>query len=174
MATEKSLTAGNLGTVLDTYGGKSLKRIIAVGVIVFGCGLIVGLFIRSFGPDYFGPGFVVVAVALVFAIAHVRLNWEAAFAKVEVCKRGVRLLYRDGVTELPWDRIRKIKVGYFRWVKGSPEHVVFQTTDGNKVELLFGFWAAVGTVRFTKIIRKFVEDVEERVEFCYKKRKSVS
>jgi hypothetical protein len=31
MAAEKSLSGRNLGTVLETYGGKSLKRFVIVG-----------------------------------------------------------------------------------------------------------------------------------------------
>ena len=36
MATEKSLSGGNLGTVLDSYGGKLLKRILIVGAAIYG------------------------------------------------------------------------------------------------------------------------------------------
>jgi hypothetical protein len=54
MATEHSLSAGNLGTVLETYGGKSLKRLVAVGAAIFGCALTVMILIRAFRPDYLG------------------------------------------------------------------------------------------------------------------------
>lgn len=165
MAIETALADGNLGTVLDTYGGKSLKRILAVGAAIFGCGLTAAILIRVFRPDYVGPTLVVIMLALGFALGYVRTNWEAALAKVEVCTGGVRLLYRDGATELPWDRIRKVKVGHFRNVRGRPQHVVIRTTDGKNIELLYGFWAAVGTARFARTIPKFVDDVAEDVEF---------
>ena len=51
---QHSLSAGNLGTVLESYGGKSLKRIVGVGVAIFGCALTVTILIRVFRPDYLG------------------------------------------------------------------------------------------------------------------------
>jgi hypothetical protein len=100
---EKSLSGANLGTVLETYGGKSLKRIVAVGAAVFGCGLAAAILLRSFWPDYPGPAAVVLGVGLAMALGYVGTNWTAALAKVEVCEGGVRLLrYDGGPTELPW------------------------------------------------------------------------
>ena len=165
MATEKSLSGGNLGTVLDTYGGKSLKRIVLVGAAIFGCALTATILIRVYRPDYLGLMLCIFVFGLGIALGYVRVNFEATRAKVEVCEGGVRLLYHDGVTELPWDRIRKVKVGYFKRVKGRPGHVVIRTTNGQDIELLYGFWASVGISRFTTTIHRFVEDVVENVEF---------
>jgi hypothetical protein len=166
MSTEKSLLGGNLGTVLETYGGKSLNRIVTVGATIFGCGLTAAILIRAFRPDYLGLATVVLGVGLAMALAKVSTNWRAALAKVEVCEGGVRLLRRNGATELPWDRILKVQVGKFTKVRGGPvEHVVIRTTDGNDIELPYGFWNAVGTDRFATSVRRFVEDVEEEIDF---------
>jgi len=44
--------------------------------------------------------------------------------------------------------------------------VVIRTTDGNDIELLDGFWDAVGGAsRFATTVHKFVKDVEVGVEF---------
>jgi hypothetical protein len=175
MATEKSLSGGNLGTVLDTYGGKSLKRIVTIGAAIFGCGLTAAILIRSFWPDYLGLATVVLGVGVAIALGYVSTNWPAALAKVEVCEGGVRLLRRDGgATELPWDRVRKVKVGQFRKLRAWPEHVVIRTTDGNDLEFpefRYGFWAALGTERFATTIQKFVEEMEVDVDFVRPKKK---
>ncbi|HKB04832.1 MAG TPA: hypothetical protein VKD90_21595 [Gemmataceae bacterium] len=165
MATEKSLSGGNLGKVLETYGGKSLKRIITVGATVFGFGLTAAILIRLFRPDCPILATVVFGAGLVIALAYVSTNWSAALAKVEVCECGVRLLRGDGTTELPWERMFKVQVGEFRKAKGRPEHAVIWTTDGKDIELPYGFWAAVGTSRLASTVRRFVEHVEEEVEF---------
>jgi hypothetical protein len=170
MATENSLSGGNLGTVLETYGGKSLKRIVTVGAAIFGCGLAAAILIRLFWPDYPAPAAVVLGVCVAIALGYVSTNWTAALAKVEVCEGGLRLLRHDGgATELPWDRILKVKVGRFRKLRGWPEHVVIRTTDGNDIEfpefLRYGFWAAVGTERFATTMHRFVEDVEDDIDF---------
>lgn len=180
MATEKSLSGGNLGTVLETYGGKSLKRIITVGAAIFGCALTANTVLRVFRPDYIGLMLCVFVFGLGIGLGYVRTNWEAALTKVEVRQGGVRLLVRGGVTwdmkgyltrwvpgivELPWDRILKVKVGRFRKIRGWPEHVVIRTTDGKDIEIPFYFWSAVGTERFATIVRRFVEDVEVDVDF---------
>jgi hypothetical protein len=174
MATEKSLSGGNLGSVLETYGGKSLKRIVAVGAAIFSCGLTAAILLRIFWPDNPGPAAVVLGVGLAIALGYVCTNWTAALAKVEVCEGGVRLLYRDGgATELPWDRIRKVTVGYFRKLGGWPEHVVIRTTDGNDVEFpefRYGFWAALGTERFATTVQRFVKHVEVDVDFIRPKK----
>src|SRR5262245_30690130 len=104
MATQRSLSGKNLGTVLDSYGGKSQNRIITVGAAVFGCGLTAAILIRAFRPDYLALAFVVLGVGLAIALAFVSTNWMATLAKVEVCEGGVRLLRRRRATELPWDR----------------------------------------------------------------------
>src|SRR5262245_49906342 len=109
MATDQALSGRNLGMVLETCGGKSLKRIITVGAVVFGCGLTVAMLIRTFQPDYPVLATVVLGAGVVVALAYVSTNWQAALATVEVCKGGIRVLYRDGATELPWDRILKVQ-----------------------------------------------------------------
>jgi hypothetical protein len=176
MATEKALSGANLGTVLETYGGKSLKRIVAVSAAVFGCGLTGAILIRSFWPDYPGPAAVVLGVCVAIALGYISTTWTAALAKVEVCEGGLRLLrYDRGATELPWDRILKVKVGQFRKLRRWPEHVVIRATDGNDIEfpefLWYGFWAAVGTERFATTVHRFVEDVEVDVDFLRRKKK---
>ena len=176
MATEKSLSGANLGTVLETYGGKSLKRILTVGAAVFGCGLTAAILIRLLWPDYPGPAAVVLGVGAAIALGYVSTNWTSALAKVEVCAGGLRLLRRNGgTTELPWDRIRKVRVGQFRKLRAWPEHVVIRTTDGNDIEfpefLRYGFWPAVGTERFATTVHRFVEDVEVDVDFIRPKKK---
>ena len=174
MATEKSLSGANLGTVLESYGGKSLKRIVAVGAAIFGCGLTAAILVRWFWPDYPGPAAVVLGVGVAIALGYVSTNWTSALAKVEVCEGGVRLLRRNGgATELPWDRILKVKVGQFRKLRGWPEHVVIRTTDGNDIEFpefRYGFWAGVGTERFATAVQRFVEDVDVDVDFVRPKR----
>jgi hypothetical protein len=167
MATNQALSGGNLGTVLETYGGKSLKRIVAVGAAVFGCGLTAALLIHWFRPDYPILADVFFGAGLVIALIYGTMNLAATLAKVEVCEGGVRLLRRaGGSTELPWDRILKVKVGAFTNVRGGPvENVVIRTTEGQDIEFPFGFWAAVGTERFAATLHRFVEDVEEDVEF---------
>jgi cytochrome c biogenesis protein CcdA len=167
MATGESRSGGNLGAVLETYGGKSLRRIVAVGAAIFGCGLTPALLIRSVWPDYRALAIVLFGVGLVIALAYVSTTWQAALAKVEVRERGVRLLRRNGATtELPWNRILRIQVGEFTKVRGGPvEHISIRTTDGHDIELPFRFWAVVGTKRFAIRVRKFVEDVEEDVNF---------
>jgi hypothetical protein len=174
MATEKSLSGGNLGTVLETYGGKSLNRIVTIGAAIFGSGLTAAILIRSLWPDYLGPAAVVLGVGLAIALGYVSTNWSAALAKVEVCAGGVRLLRRDGATtELAWDRILEVKVGQFRKLRGWPEHVVIRTTDRNDIEFpefRYGFWAALGTERFAATIHRFVEDVEVDVDFIWPKK----
>jgi hypothetical protein len=166
MTTDQALSGRNLGTVLETCGGKSLKRIVTIGAVVFGCGLTVAILIRIFQPDYPAPAIVVLGAGVVVALAYVSANWQAALATVEVRKGGVRVLYRDGATELPWDRIRKVQVGKFTKVRGGPvEHVVIRTTQGNDIELPYGFWDAVVTERFVTSVRRFVEHVEEDIDF---------
>jgi cytochrome c biogenesis protein CcdA len=166
MATEESPSGGNLGTVLETYGGKSLGRILAVGAAVFGCGLTGALLVRWFWPDYRALAVVLFGVGVVIALGFVSTTWQAALAKVEVCERGVRLLRRNGATtELPWDRILQVQVGELTKVRGGPvEHVVIRTTDGKDIELPFRFWGVVGTERFATRVRRFVADVEEDVD----------
>jgi len=166
MPTETSLSGGNLGTVLETYGGKSLKQIVTVGVAIFGCGLTATILIRLFRPDYPGLAAVALGVGVVIALGYGSTNWGAALAKVEVCEGGVRLLRRDGVaTELPWNRIRKVTVGQFRKLRACPEHVVIRTADGKDIELPYPFWAAVGAERFGTTIHRFVGDTELEVDF---------
>lgn len=159
------MSGGNLGTVLDTYGGKSLKRIVAVGAAVFGGGLTAALVIRAFRPDYPVLATVLFAAGVVIALGYVSTSWGAALAKVEIGMGGVRLLRRDAVTELPWDRILQIRVGYFGKLRGRPEHVVIRTTDGKDVELPSPFWDTVGTERFLTTVHRFVEHVKEDVDF---------
>jgi hypothetical protein len=172
MATEATLSNAKLGTVLDTFGGKSLKRIVTVGAAIFGCGLTTAIFIRLFRPDYFGVATFVLGLGVVLALAYVRTNWEAAYAKVEVCEGGVRLHSKSdptrsvpGIVELTWDRIRKVEVGSIGRGRGWREHVVIRTIDGENVEFPYGFWAAVGTSRFAAIMDRFVADVEVDVKF---------
>ena len=167
MATETSLPGGNLGRVLETYGGKSLKRIVTVGTAVFSFGLTGALLIHMFRPDYPVLAIVLFFAGLVIALVYVRMNFEAALAKVEVCEGGLRLLHRDRATELPWDRILKVQVGAYTKVRGGPvEHVVICTTEGQEIELLFGFWGAVGGASpFATTMGRFVEEVEEDVDF---------
>jgi hypothetical protein len=85
--------------------------------------------------------------------------------KFEVCEGGVRLLRRDGSTELPWDRILEVKVGKFKKAKGGPERVVIRTTDGNDIDFPYHFWPSVGTERLATTMHRFVEDVEDDVDF---------
>jgi cytochrome c biogenesis protein CcdA len=167
MATEEPLSGGNLGAVLETYGGKSLGRIVAVGAAIFGCGLTAALVVRSFWPDYRALAVVLFGVGVVIALGFVSTTWQAALAKVEVCERGVRLLRRNGATtELRWDRILQVQVGEFTKVRGGPvEHIVIRTTGGKDIELPFRFWGVVGTDRFATRVRRFVADVEEDVDF---------
>jgi hypothetical protein len=176
MATEPSLLAGNLGTVLATYGGKSLKRLVAIGGTIFGCALTALILIRVFWPGSLGLTLCVFVFGFGIALGYMNVNWNATQAKLEVCEGGVRLLLLGGVTwegswapgkvELPWDRILKVKVGQFRKVKFTPlEHVVIRTTDGKDIEMPFYFLEAAETKRLTTIVRKFVEDVEVDVDF---------
>ena len=182
MATEQSLSGGNLGTVLETYGGKSLKRIVSVGAAIFGCGLTVATLIRMFWPDHLGPILCAFVFGLGIGLGYVSTNLDAALGKVEVCEGGLRLVRRAGVgwnlkryvdywsgvrvIELPWDRILKIKVGNFRKFRGPPpKHVVIRITDGKDIEFPFHFWSAVGTERFSTTVQRFVEDVEVNVDF---------
>jgi hypothetical protein len=181
MATEHSLSAGNLGTVLETYGGKSVKRIVVVGAAICGCALTVDTLIRVFRPDYVGLMLCVFVFGLGIALGYVSTNWNAARAKVEVCEGGVRLLVLGGVTwnrkgyvsqwmprivELPWDRILKVKVGKVKNGRGPPiDHVVIRTTDGNDIEPPFFFLVEEETQRLATIARRFVEDVEDDVDF---------
>jgi hypothetical protein len=169
MATEKSLSGGSPGAVLETYGGKSLKRIVALGAVVFGCALAAAILIRLFWPDHPAPAAVVLGVGVAIALGYVSTNWAAALAKVEVCEGGLRLFrYDGGTTELPWDRILKVTVGQFRKLRAWPEHVVIRTTDGNDIEFpefRYGFWASVGTERFATTVQKFVKDVKVDVDF---------
>jgi hypothetical protein len=167
MATETPLSGGNLGTVQETYGGKSLNRVVTIGAAIFGCGLMVALLIRWFRPDYPVLATFALGVGVVMALVYLTMNLEAALAKVEVCEGGVRLVRHDVATEVPWDRILKVKVGAFTKVRGGPvEHVVIQTTDGKDIEFRYGFWSAVGGAsRFATSVRRFVEDVEEDLDF---------
>jgi hypothetical protein len=181
MATEQSLSGPNLGTVLETYGGKSLKRIVAVGAAIFGCALTATMLIRVFRPDYLGLMLCVFVFGLGIALGYVSTNWNAAHAKVEVCEGGLRLLvlggaswnkkgylsrWAPGKVELPWDRILKVKVGKFRKVRGPPpDHVLIRTTDGNDIEIPFFFFVEDETQRFATNVRRFVEDVEVDVDF---------
>lgn len=181
MATEHSLSAGNLGMVLETYGGKSLKRTVGVGVAIFACALSVVILIRVFRPDYLGAMLCVYVFGLGFALAYISMNWNAAHARIEVCEGGVRLLVLGGtawnrktqvsiwaprIIELPWSRILKVKAGKYRKVRGPPHHhVVFRTTDGNDVEIPFFFMSEAETQRLVAILRRFVEDVEVDVDF---------
>src|SRR6516225_4273706 len=98
MATEHSLSAGNLGTVLETYGGKSVKRIVVVGAAICGCALTVDTLIRVFRPDYVGLMLCVFVFGLGIALGYVSTNWNAAHAKVEVCEGGLRLLVLGGAS----------------------------------------------------------------------------
>jgi hypothetical protein len=182
MVTEQSLSGGNLGTVLETYGGKSLTWIVSVGAAIFGCGLTAAILIRVFRPDSLALATVVLGAGVVVTLAYLRTNWDAALGKVEVCEDGLRLVRRAGVgwnlrrdvacwsgvriIELPWDRICKVRVGKFRKFRGpSPRHVVIRTTDGNDIEFPFHFWSTVGTDRFANTVKRFVEDVEVDVDF---------
>src|SRR5262245_25390606 len=97
MATEQSPSGGSLGTVLDTYGGKSLKRIVAVGVAIFGCALTAMTLIRIFRPDYLGLMLGLFVFGLGFALGYVSTNLDAALGKVEVCEGGLRLVRRGGI-----------------------------------------------------------------------------
>jgi hypothetical protein len=182
MATEPSLSGENLGTVLESFGGKSLKQIVMVGAAIFGCGLTVAMLIRVLWPDYLVLATVVLGAGVVMALAYMSTSWEAGLAKVEVCEGGVRFSGRGGVTwdlkgyvshwsglpravELPWNHILKVKVGYFKNVRGRHEHLVLQTTDGKDVAFPFHFWSCVGTERFVGAARRFVDDVEFDVDF---------
>jgi hypothetical protein len=182
MTTETSPSGPNLGTVLETYGGKSLKPIVSVGAAIFGCGLTAAILIRVFRPDSLALATVVLGAGVVIALAYLTTNWHAALGKVEVCEGGLRLVRRAGVgwnlkrhvacwsgvriIELPWDRILKVKVGKFRKFRGlPPKHVVIRTTDGKDIEFPFHFWSAVGTERFATTMQRFVEDVEVDVDF---------
>src|SRR6478752_4139762 len=86
MATGQSPSAGNLGPVLDTYGGKSLKRIVAVGAAIFGCGLTATTLIRIFRPDYLGLMLCVFVFGSGIALGYMNTDWNAAHARVEVCE----------------------------------------------------------------------------------------
>jgi hypothetical protein len=181
MATEHSLSAGSLGTVLETYGGKSLKRIVVVGLAIFGCALTAMTLVRMFRPDNLGLMLGLFVFGLGFALGYINTNWNAAHGKVEVCEGGVRLFNLGGVArakggqlvswapgsaELPWDRILKVKVGKYRKVRGPPlNHMVIRTTDGNDIEIPFFFLVEAETQRFTTLVRRFVEDVEVDVDF---------
>jgi hypothetical protein len=181
MATERSLSAGTLGTVLDTYGGNSRTRIVAAGVAIFGCGLTATILIRVLRPDHLGLMLCVFVFGLGLGLGHVSTNWNAAHAKVEVCEGGVRLLVLGGVTwgktgylsrwapgtvELPWDHILKVRVGKYRKVRGPPhDHLVIRTTDGTDTEIPFFFLVEAETQRFATIARRFVEYVEADVDF---------
>jgi hypothetical protein len=94
MPAEKALSGGNLGPVLETYGGKSLKRIVTVGVAVFGSGLTAAILIRVSRPDYLGLATVVLGVGLAIALAYVTTNWGAALAKWSVSQIMIRFLGR--------------------------------------------------------------------------------
>jgi hypothetical protein len=182
MATKQSLSGGNLRIVLETYGGKSLKRIVSVGAAIFGGGLTAAILIRVFRPDSLTLATIALGAGVVIALAYLTTNWDAALGKVEVCEGGLRLVRRAGVgwnlkryvdcwsgvwiIELPWDRIRKVKVGKFMKFRGPPpEHVVIRTMDGKDIEFPFHFWSAVGTERFATTVQRFVEDVEVDVDF---------
>jgi hypothetical protein len=181
MATAQSLSGGNLGTVLETYGGKSRKRIVVVGAAIFGCVLTIDILIRVFRPDSLGLMLCVFVFGLGIALGYMSTKWNAAHAKFEVCEGGVRLLVLKGVTwhkggylrpcvpeivELPWDRILKLKVGKYRKVRGPPlHHFVIRTTDGNDIETPFFFLLEEETQRVATIARRFVEDVEVDVDF---------
>jgi hypothetical protein len=181
MTTEHSLSAGNLGPVLEVYGGKSLNRVVAMGMAIFGCALMVATLIRVFRPDYLGLILCVFVFGLGIALGYISMNWNAAHARVEVCAGGVRLKVLGGtawnkksnlsrwaprIVELPWDRILKVKVGKYRKVRGPPHHhIAIQTTDGNDFEIPFFFFVEAETQRFATIARRFVQDVEVDVEF---------
>ncbi len=175
MTTEPSLSGVNLGTVLETYGGKSLKRIIAVGAAVFGCGLAAAMLIRVFWPDYPVLATVFLGAGVVIALAYESTKWTAALAKVEICEGGLRLLrYDRRPTELPWNQICKVRVGRFSKLRAWPEHVVIRTSDGKEIEfpefLRYGFWDAVGTEHFATSVHRLVQDVEVDVDFVRPKK----
>jgi hypothetical protein len=168
--------------VLETYGGKSMKRVVSVGAAIFGCGLTASILIRVFRPDFVALALVALAAGVVIALAYLTINLDAALGKVEVCEGGLRLVRRAGVgwnlkryvdywsgvriIELPWDRILKVKVGKFRKFRApDPKHVVIRTTDGKDIEFPFHFWSAVGTERFATTVQRFVADVEVDVDF---------
>lgn len=181
MATEKWPSGADLGPVLETYGGKSFKRIVAAAVTIFGCGLTTAILIRVFRPDQFGPIICAFVFGLGIALGYVSTNLDAALAKVEVCAGGLRLTRRAGVAwdlkgylagwsgmcivELPWDRILKVNVGRFRNIRWRPAHVVIRTKDGKDIEFPFHFWSAVGTERFATTVQRFVKDVDVDVDF---------
>jgi len=54
MATGHSPSAGNLGTIPETDGGRSLRRIFTVGVADSRCGLTATMLIRVVRPDDLG------------------------------------------------------------------------------------------------------------------------
>jgi hypothetical protein len=74
MATEPALSGGDLGSVLDTYGGKSLTRIVAVGAAIFGCALSVMTLIRVLRPDYLRMMLCVFVFGLGFAPGYGNMN----------------------------------------------------------------------------------------------------
>jgi hypothetical protein len=169
MATEHALSSANLGTVLETYGGKSLKRIVAIGATVIGSGLTASLLVRFIWPDYRVLAIVILGIGTVIGLAYVSTTWMASIAKVEVCTGGLRLIRRTIIVELTWNRIRKIEAGRVK-ARAAPEHVVIQTTDGNDIELPLGFWDAVGGAsRFAKTAHRFVKNVELDVRFLLKR-----
>jgi hypothetical protein len=180
MATEPSRSVENLGTVLETFGGKSRRWVVAIGAAIFGCALTLLTVIRKFRADCLGLPLCVFVFGLGIAVGYVSTYWPATAARVEVCEGGLRLLCRGGVTwdmkgyltrrspgrvELPWDRVRKVRVGRFRKIRGRPEHVVIRTTAGTDVEVPFHFWATVGTERFVTAVRRLVGDVEVDVDY---------
>lgn len=161
---------------MATYGGKSLKRLVAISVTISGCALTGMILIRVLQPGSIGLTLCVFVFGLGTALGYMNVNWNAAHARLEVCEGGVRLLLLGGITwegnwapgkvEVPWDRIRKVEVGHFRKVRFAPlEHVVIRTTDGKDAEMPFYFLEAAETKHFTTVVRKFVEDVEVDVDF---------
>ena len=181
MATEYSRSAGNLGTVLETYGGKSRTRIVAVGAAICGCGLTATTLVRVFRPDHLGLMLCVFVAGLGIALGLPEhelecgprqggglRGWSAAARP----RRGG--LEQEGLPEPLGARNRraalgsdlKVKVGKYRKVRGPPhDHVVIQTTDGSDVEIPFFFLADAETRRFATSVRRFVRDVETDVDF---------
>src|SRR5262245_46612376 len=150
----------DLGKVLQTFGGRSMASLLAVGGAIAAVGIVafgVALFVKDYREAAIATG----CLILLIALGYVGTNLTAVGTKVEVCKGGVRVLRWRGMTELPWDQIVKIEVGKVRLEHKLRWNVIIHPADGDAVELLHGFWdAAGGAMQFAKAAQAHVDDVE--------------
>ena len=134
---------GSLGKVIASHGGRSMKPTLIGGGVLAGVGLAGILYDVAVTRDA-GPAGVVGGILVLLGVAYIGTNWSSIGRTVEVCKGGLRIIERGGMTEYAWDEIERVEVSRFRYNGRLHHNVVIHPSGAPPIELMHQFWQSVG------------------------------